>query len=77
MSDGRVSEEILKNHINKFRNKYPTHPHLAESIEILTHPDHNLRHANFGEYRELSENYHYDPVNQTYVQKGINSDVPL
>lgn len=67
LSDGRVSEEILRNNIDKFRGRYPTHPHLAQSIEVLTHPDHKLRHGNFGEYRELGEHYHYDPVNHTYV----------
>lgn len=61
LSDGRVSESMMKSHIDKFRNKYPTHPHLYQSIEILTNPDSKLRHANFGKYYELNEHTHFDP----------------
>lgn len=61
LPDGRISDGIMKSNIQKFRNKYSTHPHLYQSIEILTNPDPKLRHGNFGKYSEINEHTHFDP----------------
>lgn len=66
LSDGRVSDSIMKNNIDKFSKKYPTHPHLYESINVLTNPDPKLRNANFGQYSEVNEYTHFNPDTNTY-----------
>lgn len=47
-------------------------PHLYESIEILTHPDHTMRHGNFGKYTPLDQHYRFDPIKHSYYQERID-----